>query len=104
MEGGNVRTGVTVILPRPPAAGPEPTRASFHSFNGNGEMTGALWIREAGYFSGPVCLTNTNAIGAVQSSLELASTKPPTKPSTLMEASRRRPILCPLCVQWGGET
>lgn len=65
IEGDSVRTGVTVILPRPQAAGPEPTRAGFHSFNGNGEMTGAHWIREAGYFSGPVCLTNTNAIGAV---------------------------------------
>jgi L-aminopeptidase/D-esterase-like protein len=35
-----------------------------HSFNGNGEMTGSHWVAEAGHFTGPVCITNTNAIGA----------------------------------------
>ena len=32
--------------------------------NGNGEMTGTHWIRDAGYFQGPILITNTHAIGA----------------------------------------
>ncbi len=31
--------------------------------NGNGEMTGLHWIREAGWFTGPVTITNTFAVG-----------------------------------------
>jgi D-aminopeptidase len=33
--------------------------------NGNGEMTGSHWIRDAGYFTGPVCLTNSHSVGVV---------------------------------------
>jgi L-aminopeptidase/D-esterase-like protein len=31
--------------------------------NGNGEMTGVHWIREAGWFTGPITLTNTLSLG-----------------------------------------
>lgn len=60
----NMRTGVTAILPRPEADRPSPVWAGFHSLNGNGEMTGTHWINDAGYFLGPVCITNTHGIGA----------------------------------------
>ena len=30
-------------------------------------MTGTHWINDAGYFLGPVCITNTHGVGAVQS-------------------------------------
>ena len=50
---GPARTGVTAILPRG-RSGPltAPVWAGFHSLNGNGEMTGTHWIKEAGYFRG----------------------------------------------------
>ena len=60
-----VRTGVTAILPRAPENLLEPTWAGIASFNGNGEMTGAHWINEAGSFTGPVLLTNTHSVGMV---------------------------------------
>ena len=60
-----MRTGVTAILPRPDAGQPQPVWAGQFTLNGNGEMTGTHWINDAGYFIGPVCITNTHAIGAV---------------------------------------
>ena len=41
IEGDDVRTGVTVIVP------PEtPLFAGCHRLNGNGELTGLEWVRE----------------------------------------------------------
>ena len=60
-----MRTGVTAILPRPDAGIPQPVWAGQFTLNGNGEMTGTHWIHDAGYFIGPVCISNTHAIGAV---------------------------------------
>ena len=59
-----MRTGVTAILPRREAT-PSPVWAGQFTLNGNGEMTGTHWINDAGYFLGPICLTNTHAVGAV---------------------------------------
>ena len=42
---GPVRTGVTVVVPR---EGFEPLFAGCHRLNGNGELTGLEWVREAG--------------------------------------------------------
>jgi L-aminopeptidase/D-esterase-like protein len=60
-----MRTGVTAILPRPDRGVPQPVWAGRFALNGNGEMTGTHWIEDAGYFIGPVCITNTHAVGAV---------------------------------------
>jgi len=65
ISGDDCRTGVTAVLPRGRTGGLEPTTAGMHAFNGNGEMTGSHWVREAGKFTGPICITNTAAIGAV---------------------------------------
>ena len=62
---GPVRTGVTAILPRGKRDAPSPIWAGQHDLNGNGEMTGVHWIHEAGYFLGPICLTNTHSVGIV---------------------------------------
>ncbi|HEY5552316.1 MAG TPA: P1 family peptidase, partial [Opitutaceae bacterium] len=64
IEGEEVRTGVTAILPRG-RKNHEPVFAAVHVFNGNGEMTGTHWIAESGFLEGPVMLTNTHSIGAV---------------------------------------
>lgn len=58
-----VRTGVTAILPHAGSTEPVPVWAGVHRFNGNGEMTGTHWIADGGYFSGPLILTNTHAVG-----------------------------------------
>jgi D-aminopeptidase len=60
-----MRTGVTAILPRADAGRPVPVWAGHYALNGNGEMTGTHWIDDAGYFIGPICITNTHGIGAV---------------------------------------
>jgi len=62
---GPIRTGVTAILPRGKREKPSPIWAGQHTLNGNGEMTGTHWIHEAGYFIGPICLTNTHSVGMV---------------------------------------
>jgi D-aminopeptidase len=60
---GPVRTGVTAILPKGKAGVGLACAAGYHSFNGNGEMTGVSWIEEAGSISTPILLTNTHAVG-----------------------------------------
>lgn len=62
---GPIRTGVTAILPRGSKKEMEPVWAGFHALNGNGEVTGVHWIKHAGHFYGPVCITNTHSVGAV---------------------------------------
>ncbi len=60
-----MRTGVTAVLPRDEAGNPQPVWAGQFTLNGNGEMTGTHWIDDAGYLIGPICMSNTHAIGAV---------------------------------------
>jgi D-aminopeptidase len=60
-----IYTGVTAILPRGHNPRPLPVWAGQFDLNGNGEMTGTHWIRDAGYFTGPICLTNTHSVGIV---------------------------------------
>ena len=60
-----IRTGVTVILPDGRNPEPKPIWAGQFNLNGNGEMTGTHWIQDAGYFFGPVCITNTHSVGIV---------------------------------------
>jgi len=60
---GPIRTGVTAILPRPHAHLTQPSFAGFHSFNGNGELSGMHWVEEAGELLWPITLTNTHSCG-----------------------------------------
>lgn len=63
-----VRTGVTVILPRPNILDNH-AFAGFHRFNGNGEFTGIHWVEEAGLLATPIALTNTHQVGLVHDAL-----------------------------------
>ena len=72
---GPVRTGVTVVCPREGLARDEPVFAGSHRFNGNGEMTGLEWIREAGVLATPVAITNTHSVGIVRDALVRAEMK-----------------------------
>ena len=62
VEGQNVRTGATAVMPN---ADPwdHKVAAAFVAFNGNGEMTGTHWIEESGYLEEPVVLTDTLDVG-----------------------------------------
>jgi D-aminopeptidase len=61
----SMRTGVTAILARTEVDAPQPVWAGQFTLNGNGELTGTHWINDAGYFIGPICITNTHGVGAV---------------------------------------
>jgi D-aminopeptidase len=63
------RTGVTMIVPRGGAVWTNYAFAGYHSFNGNGEMTGIPWIEESGLLGSPVGITNTYAVGTVRDAL-----------------------------------
>ena len=63
------RTGVTVIRPRAGEIYADQCFAGYHSFNGNGEMTGLLWLDEAGQLGSPIAITNTHQVGVVRDAL-----------------------------------
>ncbi len=66
VEGDDVRTGVTVVVP------PEEAFAGAHRLNGNGELTGLEWIRESGLLTTPVALTNTFSVGVARDAIVAA--------------------------------
>ena len=80
IEGDAVRTGVTAILPR--FAGVEPCFAATDVLNGNGEMTGTLWIEESGLLDSPVLITNTHSVGIVRDAVIQWQTERDRVPST----------------------
>jgi D-aminopeptidase len=68
IEGDDVRTGVTVIVP------PEtPLFAGCHRLNGNGELTGLEWVRESGMLTTPIGITNTFSVGVVRDAIAARS-------------------------------
>jgi D-aminopeptidase len=66
---GPVRTGVTVVRPRPGPAWADPAFAGAHRLNGNGELTGLHWIHESGLLTSEIALTNTHSVGVVRDAL-----------------------------------
>jgi D-aminopeptidase len=68
IEGDDVRTGVTVVVPPP-----EPLFAGAHRINGNGELTGLEWVRDSGLLTTPIGLTNTHSVGVVRDALVAAA-------------------------------
>lgn len=72
-----VRTGVTIILPRQGDYWANNCFAGYHRFNGNGEMTGLMWIDESGILTTPIGITNTHQVGLVRDVIvEYARTQP----------------------------
>lgn len=66
---GPVRTGVTVVVPHDGNCWTEPVFGGAHRLNGNGELTGLEWIREAGMLGGPIGITNTHSVGVVRDAI-----------------------------------
>jgi D-aminopeptidase len=65
---GPVRTGVTVVHPRG-RANSDPVFGAWFTLNGNGEMTGTIWLQESGILEGPVAITNTHSVGVVRDAI-----------------------------------
>jgi D-aminopeptidase len=63
------RTGITMILPRGEKTWSDYTFAGYFAQNGNGEMTGSLWIAETGLLCSAIGLTNTFQVGMVRDAL-----------------------------------
>ncbi|MGI9513046.1 MAG: P1 family peptidase [Anderseniella sp.] len=63
IEADHIRTGVTGLLPRGRVSADTPCMAGTYSLNGNGEMTGTIWIEEAGELQTPITITNTASCG-----------------------------------------
>jgi D-aminopeptidase len=63
-----VRTGVTAVWPSADIF-TDFRFAGFHSFNGNGEMTGTIWLQEQGLLASPICITNTHAVGVARDAI-----------------------------------
>jgi D-aminopeptidase len=66
---GPVRTGVTVVVPHDGDTFIEPVFAGCHRLNGNGELTGLEWVRESGFLTSPIAITNTHSVGVVHDAL-----------------------------------
>ena len=66
IEGDDVRTGVTVVLPTPDGS---LCFAAPHRLNGNGELTGLEWVLESGLLTTPIGITNTFSVGVVRDAL-----------------------------------
>jgi D-aminopeptidase len=64
-----VRTGVTMIWPGGRDIWTDYRFAGYHSFNGNGEMTGTIWLAEQGLLSGPIGITCTHCVGVVRDAI-----------------------------------
>ena len=62
---GPVRTGVTAIFPRGKNS-IDPVYAGWFAENGNGEMTGTVWLEESGFLYAPLMITNTHSVGVVR--------------------------------------
>jgi len=65
---GPVRTGVTVVFPRG-KGNPDPVYAGWFAQNGNGEMTGTIWLQESGFLESPIAITNTHSVGVVRDAI-----------------------------------
>lgn len=68
-EDPTVRTGVTVVIPREDGIWTDYAFCGWHSFNGNGEMTGIPWMDESGMLGSAVAITNTHQVGLVRDCL-----------------------------------
>jgi D-aminopeptidase len=69
VEGDDVRTGVTVVVPHDGNVWSDPVYAAYHRLNGNGEMTGLPWLEEVGLLHSPIGITNTHSVGIVRDAL-----------------------------------
>ncbi|MCX8160538.1 MAG: P1 family peptidase [Candidatus Saccharicenans sp.] len=59
IQGDNIRTGVTAIIPHPGNVFQDKVPAAIYVANGYGKLTGYTQVEELGYLETPIILTNT---------------------------------------------
>ena len=60
-----VRTGITMVVPRADVW-TDYVYAGSHVLNGDGEMTGLIWVAESGMLGSPIGITSTSQVGLVR--------------------------------------
>jgi D-aminopeptidase len=60
-----VRTGITMVVPRE-EVWTDHVYAGSHVLNGDGEMTGLIWVAESGMLGSPIGITSTAQVGMVR--------------------------------------
>lgn len=70
IEGDDIRTGVTAIIPAPGNLYTHPLPAAVHVGNGYGKMTGISQIRELGDLESPIVLTCTLCVWSAANALK----------------------------------
>ena len=60
-----VRTGITMVVPRSDVW-TDYVYAGSHVLNGDGEMTGLIWVAESGMLGSPIGITSTSQVGLVR--------------------------------------
>jgi D-aminopeptidase len=86
IEGDDVRTGVTVVVPHDGNVWSDPVYAAYHRLNGNGEMTGLPWLDEVGLLHSPVAITNTHSVGVVRDAMVALEVQDKTGPPDGVDA------------------
>jgi D-aminopeptidase len=69
IQGENVRTGVTAVLPRPGNLYRDKVPAAIFVGNGYGKLTGSTQVEEMGTIEAPILLTNTSSVPDVAAAL-----------------------------------
>ena len=69
LDNGDIKTGVTVILPHDGNIFREKLIAASHIINGFGKSTGLVQIEELGTIETPIVLTNTLSVGVAHETL-----------------------------------
>jgi D-aminopeptidase len=70
IEGDDIRTGVTAIIPGPGNLYTQPVPAAVHVGNGYGKLTGVAQIRELGEIETPILLTCTLCVWSAANALK----------------------------------
>ncbi len=60
-----IRTGITMVVPRSDVW-TDYVYAGSHVLNGDGEMTGLIWVEESGMLGSPIAITSTSQVGLVR--------------------------------------
>lgn len=69
LDKGNIKTGVTAILPHERNMFKEKVTGACHVINGFGKSTGLIQIEELGNIETPIVLTNTLSVGTAHEAL-----------------------------------
>jgi len=72
---GPIRTGVTIIRPHEGVVAEQPLFAGCHSLNGNGEVTGLVWLKQSGQLTSSIGITNSHSVGVVRDTLAAIDTE-----------------------------